>query len=575
MIEGENLIQNLRNIEFQKRLGRISQALKQNVIKHNETKDRLHIVYVMTHVGVSGGVKVIFEHANRLTKLGVKVTIVAHYEKPTWFPIEAEYIQVPFDLELAKGIPNCDVIVATYWDHIQTCIETGIAPVVYFEQGDFHLFDYENMNPTFKHFIQKQFQIPPFIYTVSSLASKLIQSIYGRKAQVYSNAIDEKIFTFEGRKEIGEHPYLLMMGRDSTTFKGISYIIDAYEKIKNEFELNLYWITPEEPSEKMKERVTKCFINPSQESIASLYRGAALYVSGSIYESFSLPPLEAMACGCPVVTTNNEGVLEYAKHKENALICQMNDSEDMAEKIKKLLSNPKLKEKLIRNGLETANRYNWNQIMINVLHYYEEIANFKVLPSNQLSDWHIHIQKEHCLNLKDFIKFEKFLLTTNADIIKVPVIYQIDQVSIARWETVAVRKNMEEGIVETCFCPVYPSNKFTLYNLKGYQSFLGKQFEKALDEFQTLQQNGDEKEKAVFGRWVILTLMRLQRKEEAKRRLKELISHYPYNGDLYKLQLLLEGKNFTIEQTLKILGDATSYPEFFYENNSTIKEVEK
>src|SRR5690606_16234504 len=146
-----------------------------------EKEEPLHIVYVMTHVGICGGVKIIFEHANRLKRLGAKVTIVTHFVKPTWYPIEAEYIQVPFDLELAKGIPDCDVIVATYWDHIQPCIETGIAPVVYFEQGDFHLFDYENMNLILKHFIHKQFKIPPFIYTVSQQAAEFIQNIYERE----------------------------------------------------------------------------------------------------------------------------------------------------------------------------------------------------------------------------------------------------------------------------------------------------------------------------------------------------------------------------------------------------------
>ena len=51
-------------------------------------------------------------------------------------------------------------------------------------------------------------------------------------------------------------------------------------------------------------------------------------------------PLEAMACGCPVVTTDNKGALEYAVHQVNALICRMKDSEDMAEKIKELLPIP-------------------------------------------------------------------------------------------------------------------------------------------------------------------------------------------------------------------------------------------
>lgn len=395
------MIQKLRTIEFQHRLARIFRAYKQEVARGGKEKERLHIVYVMTHVGISGGVKIIFEHANRLKQLGAKVTIVAHYMKPSWFPIEADYVQVPFGLELAKGIPDCDLIVATYWDHIQACIETGIAPVVYFEQGDFHLFDYGKMNQTLKNYIHIQYQIPPFIYTVSRPAAEVIEKLYGREAKVYPNAIDETVFNPEGPKVTGDRPYLLMIGRESTAFKGLSYILDAYDMLKKEFELDLYWITPETPSEKMKQRATKCFISPSQETIASLYRGAALCVSGSTYESFSLPPLEAMACGCPVVTTDNEGVLEYAVHLENAMICRMRDPQDMAEKISELLSNPDLKERLIRNGLETAGRYNWIAIMKEILDYYSDIALYQVQPRNLLTDWDIRIRREHCLHPED------------------------------------------------------------------------------------------------------------------------------------------------------------------------------
>ena len=66
-----------------------------------------------------------------------------------------------------------------------------------------------------------------------------------------------------------------MIGGEELRFKGITYIVDAYEKLKDNFALDLYWITPETPSEKMKQRVTKYFVSPSQETIASLYRGAS------------------------------------------------------------------------------------------------------------------------------------------------------------------------------------------------------------------------------------------------------------------------------------------------------------
>lgn len=74
----------------------------------------------MTHVGICGGTKICFEHVNHLTRFNQRATIVSHFEKPTWFPIHknVHYIQVPFEKELATGIPQCDVIVATYWREI-------------------------------------------------------------------------------------------------------------------------------------------------------------------------------------------------------------------------------------------------------------------------------------------------------------------------------------------------------------------------------------------------------------------------------------------------------------------------
>ncbi|WP_226086462.1 glycosyltransferase family 4 protein [Mesobacillus sp. S13] len=563
------MIQTLRSNEFNKRLARLQMAEKQLLNpRRRKRKDQLHIVYAMTHVGICGGVKVIFEHANKLQEVGAKVTLVSHYQKPSWFPIEAEYIQVPFDLDLAKGIPDCDVIVATYWDHIQACIETGIAPVVYFEQGDFHLFDYDSMNLTLKNFIQKQYKIPSFVFTVSHQAAGLITKIYGREAQVFPNAVDESVFCVNGDKELGERPYLLMVGGESAAFKGIPDIIDAYEKVKEDFEIDLYWITPEEPSEKLRSRVTRVFVNPRQQKIGSLYRGAAIYICGSTYENFPLPPLEAMSCGCPVVTTNNTGSLEYAVHGQNALISNMKDSVDMAEKIKEVLTDAGLKESLITNGIATANQYKWNNIIQNILVYYKNIAGHGVLPDCTLDDWDIAIKEKDCLYKEDYIKLKKMLLVTNADIVKAPVIYSIEKVpQIARWEVVAIRKNCDEGIVEECYCPVWPLKKLHLYDLKGYQSFLKKQYDKALEEFTQLYNGDTSKDKAVWAKWIVLTLIRLQRKQEAKRMLKQYIKEHPHNADFYKLGILAGEKEqqdpFSVE-AIKLLGEATGSAEFFY-----------
>ncbi|WP_215024072.1 glycosyltransferase [Bacillus sp. ISL-39] len=396
----------------------------------------------------------------------------------------------------------------------------------------------------------------------------MITKVYGREAQVFPNAVDESVFCVNGEKELGERPYLLMVGGESAAFKGIPDIIDAYEKVKEDFEIDLYWITPEEPSEKLRSRVTRVFVNPRQQKIGSLYRGAAIYVCGSTYENFPLPPLEAMACCCPVVTTNNTGSLEYAVHKQNALICNMKDPVDMAEKIKEVFSHACLKESLITNGLATANQYNWKTIIQDILEYYRSIARQQVLSKCTLKDWDIAIRENDCLYKEDYLKLKKMLLVTNADIIRVPVIYSIDKVpQIARWEVVAIRKNSDEGMVEECYCPVWPLRKLHLYNLKGFQSFLKKQYDQALEEFTELYNGDPSNDKAVWARWIVLTLIRLQRKQEARRKLKDYIKEYPHNADFYKLSILAGEKElqdpFSAE-AIKLLGEATGSSEFFY-----------
>lgn len=373
--------QKLKQIEMTSRFERSKYAKKQTLIKKNKVvNSRMHVVYVLTHVGICGGVKIILEQANRLVDKGINVTLVCHYPKPSWYPVKANYLEVPFGEDLSRGIPNCDVIVATYWDHIQVCIDREIAPVIYFEQGDFHLFDNKKIDENLKKFIYQQYQLPNYIFTVSTQTAKVIKEIYHRKAEVIHNAIDKSIFNTVNNSEGNKcNPYILMMGSPDVKFKGLDNIIEAYNKVKESYpELRLYWITPTNPSIEYVNSVDKYFFNPSQTKIAELYRNALVYVSASAYESFSLPVLEAMSCGCPVVTTGNVGVLEYAKDKYNALIVKVNNSQDISRKVFEILRNKSLTEQLRVNGLKTAEEFDWSNIVDKILHLFKEVASYGV-----------------------------------------------------------------------------------------------------------------------------------------------------------------------------------------------------
>ena len=370
-------LKKFREAEFLRREKHLRYAKKQELVKSKAKKCQLHIVYVMTHVGICGGTKIILEHANNLVRFNQRVTIVSHFKKPTWHPIsnDVKYIQVPLTQELALGIPQCDVIIATYWREIYECIARGIAPVVYFEQGDYHLFAWEDVCRRKKDFIYKQFQLAPFIYTVSKGSSKQIKKNFGRGSTIINNAIDNTVFYYDSKniKDRKKDFTLMIIGSENNEFKGIGDIRQALSLLpKSDHDLKLVWVTPDKPIHPMG----TVFVNPKQSQIGDLLRKSNVFICGSHYESFSLPVLEAMACGCAVITTKNKGVVEYALDGKNCIMVNINDPVDMAEKIIQLLKNDMLRNRIISEGLKTASQYKWDCIIPKIISYYQQVASF-------------------------------------------------------------------------------------------------------------------------------------------------------------------------------------------------------
>ena len=95
-------------------------------------------------------------------------------------------------------------------------------------------------------------------------------------------------------------------------------------------------------------------------SLATLYREASLLLFPSYYESFGLPVLEAMACGCPVIASNIPSFKEFSA--ECACLFPPTDFEAMAEASHKLLNDPGYRQKLAVRGIKLAGNYTWSVI---------------------------------------------------------------------------------------------------------------------------------------------------------------------------------------------------------------------
>jgi len=97
----------------------------------------------------------------------------------------------------------------------------------------------------------------------------------------------------------------------------------------------------------------------SDEQLPCLYAGALALVYPSLYEGFGLPPLEAMACGTPVVTSDGTSLPEVAA--EAAVLVNPEDVDSIAQGIRHVVSSSALREELRRLGLERASRTSWER----------------------------------------------------------------------------------------------------------------------------------------------------------------------------------------------------------------------
>jgi len=108
------------------------------------------------------------------------------------------------------------------------------------------------------------------------------------------------------------------------------------------------------------------------ETLRCFYESAAAFVFPSRYEGFGLPPLEAMACGTPVVTSNVSSLPEVVG--DAAVLVNPANVFDIARGIRDALLDEALRTELIRRGREQASRFSWERTARQMLEIYQEAA---------------------------------------------------------------------------------------------------------------------------------------------------------------------------------------------------------
>ncbi|HHY95048.1 MAG TPA: glycosyltransferase [Firmicutes bacterium] len=353
----------------------------------------MKIGYYFVHEKPTGGMRVVVEQVNQLVEMGHDVTVFYRTHEsspimPDWIQCNpSRVVRVPLEARLHEvlgQVPDIEVLVGTFWTQLWELMQCTAVNVVYYEQGHENLYD----DPNFKG-LQVPFEImirlPVPLMAVSHAVNEALAR-RGRQGILVNPGVSGHFRPFTGKHLDGvehspagrlhgrqpavqerlamveERPVrILLVGSASLAFKGFDTVIEALGHLKERgHEFEVVWVSPTpQPQDAAFPFRCSWVTNPPQDILAAVMRRTDILLSGSHYEAFSLPPLEAMASGVAVVATDNGGIREYAKPGPNCLLVPPRSPDSMMNSIEKLLSDHQLRARLVVEGLKTANSFRW------------------------------------------------------------------------------------------------------------------------------------------------------------------------------------------------------------------------
>jgi glycosyltransferase involved in cell wall biosynthesis len=343
----------------------------------------MRVTFVLPHAGPSGGNRVLSIYANRLHRRGHEVTVVSHPQAKRCFvgkltslvrsgewPLEAEPKLSFFDglavphhvLESARpvvddDVADADVVLATYWKTAR-----GVAALSPRKGVKAILLQGYETSGQWDPAIDAAWRLPLHKIVISKWLVDLARDRFGDfNVHRIPNSVDTEQFHAPARgKQVTPTVGMLY---STLHLKGVDVALTALQQAKKTMgNLRMIVFGAEKISMKLPlPNWAEFHYLPPQDELRLLYGQCDVWLCGSRQEGFHLPPLEAMACRCPVVSTEVGGPADIVDEGVNGFLVNAGDSTRLAERLVEVLTLSASKwRRMSEAALATASRYTWD-----------------------------------------------------------------------------------------------------------------------------------------------------------------------------------------------------------------------
>lgn len=332
------------------------------------THGLLKVIFVLPATSISGGIRTVFEQADGLAKRGFEIEIWALQGQPEWFELKTQVKKFASYSDMIDALRFEDAFkISTWWETAavvwQGSTHRGIP--IYFVQ-EFESWFYPD-NDSARAAVANTYRHELNILTIADYTRGELEEVGVSSAKI---PVAYNSDTFFQEPNISRESFTVMAVGRSFFQKNFELTLNAWKKIPSPRpRLSLFGI---EPNIAQFPEVEYEF-RPSDDRVRELYNSATCFVQTSLHEGFCLPVLEAMASGCPVITTDSHGNRDFCIDGYNCLIVEQGNEDELSRTIQLLLSDVALQQKLREGGLETASRYTWDVVLQQTSSFLKEL----------------------------------------------------------------------------------------------------------------------------------------------------------------------------------------------------------